>query len=130
MGILADADHVLVTAYDTEGGETSSVERVVELADHRVAYWLPDGTGAAERFAAAPVVSVRACSRTGRAKVTDPLLEGRASVVADGPLFDEAKAAIKEKYGLGAGLSAVMDRARELVGEETPEAVVVIDIVA
>ena len=129
MGILADADHILVTAYDPEGGETSSVERVVELADHRVAYWLADGTGAAERFGAAPVVSVRSCSRTGRPKVSDPLLEGRASVVTEGPVFDETKAAIKEKYGIGASLTAVFDRARELVGEDTPEAVVVINIV-
>lgn len=129
MGILADADHILVTAYDAQGGETSSVERVVELADHRVAYWLADGTGAAVRFAAAPVVSVRSCSRTGRAKASDPLLEGRAFVVAEGPLFDETKAAIKEKYGFGASLTGALDRARELVGEDTPEAVVVINIV-
>lgn len=129
MGILADADHILVTAYDAQGGETSSVERVVELADHRVAYWLADGTGAAERFAAAPVVSVRSCSRTGRPKVSDPVREGRASVVTEGPVFDETKVAIKAKYGIGASLTGVFDRARELVGEDTPEAVVVIDIV-
>lgn len=129
MGILADADHILVTAYDAQGGETRSVERVVELGDHRIAYWLPDGTGVAERFAAAPVVSVRACSRTGRPKISEPLLEGRASVLAEGPVFDEARAAIKEKYALGAGLAGVVDRARELVGPDTPEAVVVIDVV-
>ena len=129
MGALADADHILVTAYDAHGEETMSVERVVELSDHRVAYWLADGTGAAERFAAAPVVSVRSCSRTGRPKISEPVLEGRASVVTEGRVFEEAKAAIKEKYGFGAGLAEVADRARELVGQETPEAVVVIDIV-
>jgi len=130
MGSLADAGHILVTAYDRQGGETESVERVVELSDTRVAYWLADGTGTAERFEAAPVVSVRSCSRTGRPKLNEPLYEGRASVVSEGPLFDEAKARIKAKYSIGAGIAGAVDRAKELVGQDTPEAVVVIDLVA
>lgn len=129
MGSLADAEHILVTSYPPHADPVTSVERVAALADQRLACWLPDGAGAAERFGVGPVVSVRPCSRGGEPTLEEPVREGRATVVTDGPLFDEAKVAIKEKYGLAATVAAVVDRARELFGERTPEAVVLIDIV-
>ncbi|MEA5153327.1 hypothetical protein [Raineyella sp.] len=129
MTSLADVEHILVTSYPPHADPVTSIERVAALADHRLAYWLPDSTGAAERFDAGPVVSVRPCSRSGKPKLEEPVREGRASVVTEGAVFDEAKTAIKEKYGLAATVAAAVDRARELFGERTPEAVVLLDII-
>ncbi|WOQ16985.1 hypothetical protein [Raineyella sp. W15-4] len=127
---VAEAEHILVTSYPPHADPVATVERVAALADLRLVYWLPDGTGVAERFAAGPVVSIRPCSRSGKPKLEEPVREGRASVVTEGPVFDEAKAAIKGKYGLAATVAGAVDRARELLGERTPEAVVVIDVVS
>ncbi|QGF23395.1 hypothetical protein [Raineyella fluvialis] len=130
MTRVAEAAHILVTSYPPEDEPVSSVERVVQLADLRLAYWLPNAIEARERFAGGPVVSVRPCSRGGKPELAAPLLEGRVEVVTEGPLFDETKAAIKAKYGLGVAMAEAVDRARRLFGDRTPEAVVVVDIVA
>lgn len=130
MTDAAEADYIQVTSYPPHADPVISVERVAALSDLRLAYWLPDGAGVAERFAAGPVVSVRPCSRAGKPKLEEPVLEGRASVVTEGPVFDEAKAAIRSKYGLVVAVVGAVDRARELLGERTPEAVVVIDVVS
>ncbi len=130
MGSIAEAEHILVTSYPPHADPVTSVERVAALADYRLAYWLPDGAGAAERFGAGPVVSVRPCARSGKPHLEEPVREGRAQVFTEGTVFDEAKAAIKAKYGVAATLAGAVDRAQELFGGRTPEAVVVIDIVS
>lgn len=129
MSGIGDEDRILVTSYAPDGGQDATVERVVELSDPRLACWTPDGTGLADRFAAAPVVSVRPCSRGGKPRLDGALLEGRAAVVTAGPELVAAREATRVKYGLGAQVSGALDRAREFFGATTPEAVVLITIV-
>lgn len=126
---ITDARHILVTTWDAESRPEATPEWVVGLPDARIGFWTADATEWTRRLAVSGVVSVQACSRTGRVDRQQPVLEGRAELVLSGPVFDEGKAATRERYGVAAGASGVLDRLRELGGDETPEGVVVIDIV-
>lgn len=126
---LRTADHIIVTSYDAEGRSQTSVERLVPVSDTSIGFWLADAKGAHDRFPDDCVVSVRVCNQRGRAVDTEPVLEGRARIVDEGPQFDEVKAAIHEKYRIGAGLAGVVDRTKELFGGRTPECVVLVNVI-
>ncbi|GAB3705538.1 hypothetical protein [Mariniluteicoccus flavus] len=123
---ISDGDHILVSTFEPD---LDTVERVVPVSDLRIGWWSHDSEGV-DRFRGEPIVMVRACSRGGRPDLETPLLEGRSEVVTEGPLFDEVKAAVLAKYGLGAKVDSLLDRAREAFGERTPESVVLINVTA
>lgn len=125
---LADASHILVTTF-ADGGRQASAERIVALPDAEVGFWTPDITAWQPRLAASPVVTVQACNSRGAVDREQPLLEGRARVVLDGPLLQAAREATHAKYGLAVRASGWVDRLKELGGEVTPEGAVVIDVV-
>lgn len=123
---LQDAEHILVTTFNPD---VKSVERVVQLTDGRVGFWTANGSDLATRFAEPQTVIVRICDRGGKVDLEQPLFEGRAEYVASGSVFDEIKGLVESKYGLGVKVENVMDRAKELFGNKTPEGAVVINII-
>lgn len=123
---LGEADHVLVTTFNPD---LKSVERIAQLPDGRIGFWTPNTAEMASRFAEPQTVIVRICDRGGKVDLEQPLYEGRAVFVAEGPDFDAVKSAVAERHGLAVRLSSTMDRAKELFGAKTPEGVVLIDIV-
>lgn len=123
---LQDAQHILVTTFNPD---VKSVERVVQLVDGRIGFWSPDAAEMATRFADAQTVIVRICDRFGKPDLEQPLYEGRAAYVASGSVFDEIKTLVHAKYGVGLKVENVMDRAKELFGNKTPEGAVVVDII-
>lgn len=126
---IADERHMRVTTFGPAGEPASSTEWVVGLDDSRIGFWTPDSTEWTARLATSPVVTVQASGSTGTVKREQPLLEGRAELLADGPVFDEVKAAILAKYSVAAPAAGLLDSVRELGGTRTPEAAVVIDVV-
>lgn len=123
---LRTAERILVSSYDSEGRSTTSTEQVVLVGDGEIGFWLANDLGVRERFPDNCVVSVHAATSRGRAIDSEPVLEGRAVVLADGPVFDQVKAQIVEKYRAQSWATAVAGRTRELFGGKTPECVVVI----
>lgn len=122
------AEHILVTSYDPEGRGETSLEQLVPVADGQIGFWLANDQGVRERFPDDCVVSVRAATRRGHPIDEEPVLEGRAFVLADGPVFDQVKRDIAEKYRAQSWASSVADRAKELFGGRTPECVVLIKL--
>ncbi len=128
MGV-ADHKRICVTTFAADGTAQASTEWVVALGDTRIGIWLPDAAAWAARLAASSsVVTVQACSVTGTVDRTEPVLEGRAELLADGPVYDEVQAATQAKYGLGASVKGLLDTVKEW-GGKTPEGAVVINIV-
>lgn len=125
MPILAEHDHILVSTFEPD---VDTVERVVPIDATSFGWWTPDAADA-ERLRGGQVVMVRACNRSGKVDVEYPLVEGRAEVLAEGPLFDEVRAKTHEKYGLGTTLDGLRDKARGIFGDKTVEAVVVVTVV-
>lgn len=125
---LRTAEHMLVTSYDDEGRAQTSLEQLVAVDDGQVGYWLANDQGVRDRFPDDCVVSVRAATSRGKPVIEEPVIEGRASVLADGPDFDRVKAGIREKYPSRSWVSTVMDRTREIFGGRTPECVVLIHL--
>lgn len=126
---LADAEKVLITTF-ADGAQQATAEWVVGLDDDRVGFWAPDVTEWEPRLAASAVVSLQAANDRGRAVLDEPVLEGRAQLVTEGPDFDALRDLTREKYRLGATVASVLDAVKELGGPETPEGAVVIHIVA
>ena len=126
---LRTAEWILVTSYDSYGQAQSSVERLVSVSDTSIGFWLPDDTGARDRFVTDGVVSVRECDKRGRPVETEPVLEGRVRVLSEGSLFDEVRKAIHEKYALEAGCAGLVDKTKELFRSKTPECVVLINVI-
>lgn len=128
---LADSDHILVTSYRTDGTSIDSVEQVVGLDDARIGFWVTDAAQVQQRFSSSPVVSVRVCNGRGKPDLDEPVFEGRAEVITMGTVFDEVKLKIEDKYDLKVGINSFLDRAKEMfTRKETPEAVVVINVMA
>lgn len=123
---LHEAEHVLVSTFNPD---VQSVERVVQLADGRIGFWTADAGGMAERFAEPQTVIVRICDRGGKVDLEQPLYEGRAVFIADGPDFEAVKSEVATKHGLAIKLESAVDRAKELFGPKTPEGAVVVDII-
>ena len=72
----------------------------------------------------------QAAGRGGKALREEPVLEGRGHLVAENaPEFAAVKSAIHAKYGAGATLAGLVDKAWELGGTASPEGVVVLHIV-
>lgn len=123
---LRTAGHMLVTSYDDEGRAQTSLEQLAMVADGQVGYWVADDRGLSERFPDDCVVSVRAATSRGKPVIEEPVIEGRAWVLRQGPDFDRVKAAIRDKYPSRSRFGAVVDRTREIFGGRTPECVVLI----
>ncbi len=126
---LSDADRVVVTTFDAAGNGTPSAEFVVALDEDTVGLWTPHSSPWVERLALSNVVSVQAASTAGKALRTEPVFEGRAELVTEGPRLDTAAQATRTKYGLAAGLVRAVDWAWEVGGTRSPDGVVVIHIV-
>ncbi len=126
---ITDARRILVTTWDAEGNAEATPEWVVGLPDARIGFWTADATEWTRRLGHSPVLSVQASGRTGRVDRQQPLLEGRGELVLVGPVFEAVKAATREKYGVATSAAAILDRLKELGGGETPEGVVIIDVV-
>lgn len=126
---VADADKVMVTTF-ADGARTATAEWVVELDTDRVGFWTPDITGWPARLAASDVVSLQAADSRGRAVLDEPVLEGRAHVITDGPDFDLIRERTRAKYRIGATVAGVVDKVKELRGPDTPEGAVILHIVA
>lgn len=126
---LADAPRLVVTTFPRGAEPVASAEWVVAAGDRRVGFWTPDATAWTARLAGSAVVTVRAANRLGKVDREAPLLEGRAEVVTDGAVLERVREATHAKYGLGAGVAGLVDRVKELGGQKTPEAAIVIDVV-
>lgn len=127
---LSDADRIVVTTFDAAGAQTVSSEWVVEVDHDTVGFWTPHAAPWAERFALTDVVTPQAAGRGGKALREEPVLEGRGHLVAENaPEFAAVKSAIHAKYGAGATLAGLVDKAWELGGTASPEGVVVLHIV-
>lgn len=125
---LSDAPRVIVTTF--AGGATQTTDEwVVEVAEGQVGFWTPDDTQWRSRLAGSDVVTVQAATASGTADREQPLFEGRAEIVADGPTFDAIAGATREKYRIGSTVAGLLDRVREVGREKTPEAAIVIRIV-
>ena len=127
---LGDAERVVVSTVDASGVATSSAEFCVPLGEHRIALWTPHATPWVERLKHSPVVSVQAASASGRALRAEPVFEGRAELVTDGPEFEAVHDLTSEKYGFAVQLADAVDWAWELGGPKTPHGVVVVNLVA
>ena len=96
---ITSGSHMLLTTYRTSGTGVSTPVWTVPVSDGRVGMWTGAGTGKWKRMRHDPRVTIQACTARGKAKVTDPILEGTAEIVRSGPLFDEVQAKIRSKYG-------------------------------
>ena len=126
---VSDAARIKVTTFDAAGMENSSDEWVVEVDPDTVGFWTPHVAPWVERLRLTDVVTVQAASRSGRGLREEPVLEGRAVVVTEGVQLDAVRALTRDKYGLSATITDLVDRAWELGGKRTPEGAVVIHIV-
>ncbi|MGL4831707.1 MAG: hypothetical protein ACRCWS_03875 [Propionibacteriaceae bacterium] len=124
---ITDEEHVLLTSFAP--AEVATVERIVAASDTRVGFWTPDGTELVARLAAGSVVTVQACSGSGKIKRDEPLFEAHAEVLTEGPLFDEVKAKTDEKYGVGLTLEKAKDTVLGWFGKTSPEVVVMLNII-
>ncbi|AXE39433.1 hypothetical protein [Acidipropionibacterium virtanenii] len=125
---LRTAEHMLVTSYDDEGRARTSLEQLVPVADGQVGYWLADDRGVRERFPDDCVVSVRAATSRGKPVIEEPVVEGRASVLSEGPVYEQIKAAVGDKYPSRSWLSSAVDKTKEIFGGRTPECAVLIHL--
>lgn len=126
---IGDEKHILLTTFSDGQTTRESVERIVSVSDSRLGFWVPDASVLEHRFDASDTVTVQACARGGKPDRTQPVLEGRAEVVTEGPLFDEVKHAVADKYGFEVTVESTVDKVKEVFGHKTPEAVVLIDVV-
>ncbi len=126
---LGDADRVVLTTFDAAGTPSRSSEFVVSLGEDRIGCWTPHASPWVERLTLSPIVSVQAADRAGRALRSEPVLEGRAELLTEGPDLDQAHQLCKDKYGFAATLADVVDKAWEIGGTRTPHGVVVVHIV-
>lgn len=123
---LPKVDYVVVTTFSPD---VKTVERVVELADGRFGFWTADAGEMAGRFAEPQTVVVRICDRGGKVDLVQPLFEGRAVFVAEGPDFEAVKSEVAAKHGWATKRENAVDRAKELFGPKTPEGAVVLEII-
>ena len=126
---LADAQRIQLTTFDATGTPTVSHEWVVDLGADRVGFWTPHATPWQLRLSLTPVVSVQAADGRGRPLREQPVFEGRAELVLDGPELDAARARTKAKYGVGTKLAEAVDKAWELGGTVSPECAVIVHVV-
>ena len=126
---LSDAERVMVTTF-ADGARTATAEWVVQLDDDTVGFWTPDITVWPARLAGSDVVSVQAADDRGRVMIEEPVLEGRAHIVTEGPEFEALRDRTKAKYRIGTAFAGVVDKVKELRGPDTPEGAVVLHIVA
>jgi hypothetical protein len=125
---LRTAEQMLVTSYDAEGERETSLHQLVPAGDGEVAFWVANDQGVRERFPENSVVSVRPATRRGRPVTDEPVMEGRAFVLAEGPVFEQVKKDIAEKYP-ESWTSTVSNTARKLFAGRTPECVVIIKLI-
>ncbi|MFP5417121.1 MAG: hypothetical protein ACLGHZ_09690 [Actinomycetes bacterium] len=120
---------MVVTTFDASGTATTSSEFCVPLGEGRVGLWTPHATPWRERLRDSAVVSVQAASASGRVVHTEPVFEGRAELVSEGPDFEAARALTHDKYGFAAQLADAVDWAWELGAQKSPAGVVVVSVV-
>ncbi len=126
---IGDAKRIQVTSFGADNATDASTEWVVAVSDTRIGFWTPDITGWEARTATSPVVSVHQCDSFGKVDREQPVFEGRVQILTSGEIFDEVKRDTKGKYAVGAFVAGVVDKVKELGGDETPEGVVLINIV-
>lgn len=126
---LSKPARVQITTFADGGGRTSSHEFAVPLDDNTIAIWTNDAPAWAQRLAGSAVVSVQVADRGGRPLVSEPVLEGRAEVLIEGPDVDRARTLTEAVNGVAAQLSRAADWARELRSEKTPAGAVIVHIV-
>lgn len=124
---LTDSEHVLVSTFNPD---VDTIEQAVTASDLRVGFWTELETAAA-RFADGAVVMLRACNRSGKPDLEIPLLEGRAEVLTEGPMFEEVRDAVADRFGKGAVGEGVVDNVKGLFGKkDTPAYVVMVNVTA
>lgn len=125
---LRTAEQMLVTSYDSEGQRETSLHQLVPVGDGEVGFWVDNDQGIRDRFPENSVVSVRAATRRGHPITDEPVMEGRAFVVSDGPVFEHVKKDIAEKYP-ESWTSTVSSTAKKLFAGRTPECVVIVRLI-
>ncbi|WP_027587588.1 hypothetical protein [Acidipropionibacterium thoenii] len=124
---LRAAERMLITSYDSDGERHTTVEEVVAAGDTQVGFWLANDQGVRDRFPDNAVVSVRAATRRGQAVTEEPMLEGRAFVISEGPVFEQVRKEIFAKYKTS-WTSAVSTGLRNLFAGSTPQCVVLVKL--
>lgn len=125
---LRTAEQMLVTSYDAEGQRETSAHQFVPVGDGEVGFLVANDLGIRDRFPENSVVSVRAADRKGRPITDEPVMEGRAFVVSEGPVFEQVKKDIAEKYP-EPWTATVSNTAKKLFGGRTPECVVMLRLI-
>lgn len=124
---LGSEDYIRLTTFTPV--EVSSVERVVEATDMRVGFWTPDGIELQARIGDGLIVTVQACSSSGKVKRDEPVFEAKAEILTEGPLFEEIKAKTQDKYGFGLTMEEAKDTVKGWFGKGAPDAVVILNVV-
>jgi uncharacterized protein len=96
---ITSGRHMLLTTFRKDGSGVATPVWPVEMCDGRVGMWTAAGTGKYKRLRHDHHVTVQPCTARGRATAAGPVLGGTAEIVRSGPLFDQARAEIRAKYG-------------------------------
>lgn len=126
---LSDAARVVITTFDAACTPTASSEWVVEVDRDVVGFWTPHITPWLARLELTDVVTVQAASGSGQGLREEPVLEGRAQLVTEGDQLAAVRQLTHAKYGFGAQLADIVDRAWEWGSTRTPEGAIVIHVV-
>ena len=96
---LSDEKYMSLTTYKKDGTAVSSPVWVGDLGDGKVGFWTASVSGKAKRLKNNPHVVVQPCNSRGKVREGTTPIDATADLVAGGPVFDQVKAKIKEKYG-------------------------------
>lgn len=96
---LADERYLAFTTYRKSGEAVTTPVWTVGLADGRLGFWTPMGSGKTKRIKNNAAVMVQPCSATGTVKAGTTAVSGTAEMAQSGPFFDEVHRKVRKKYG-------------------------------
>ena len=105
---LADEKYLAFTTYRKSGEAVTTPVWAVGLADGRLGFWTPMGSGKTKRLKNNTAVTVQPCSATGTVKAGTTAVNGTAEMAQSGPFFDEVQQKVRKKYGFQAHLTRMI----------------------